>query len=416
MNKSIAAIGLLGIALASSVFANEGKAPESIPHLDHAFVIVMENHAYSQIIGNSAAPFINSYAKSANLAANYYAVGHPSLTNYLEIVGASNYGVVNDNSPDWHNTACKSNLELNTPSLEGAPNTCPIAGSGLDAETPAVDTTNEGGTGTTNCGNVAVGTWPCTPTIYNDFVARALTEGKTIADQLVEVGKSWKSYQENLPASGADLANWSDGLLTDHNFDTGAPVAGIPHLYAVKHNPFAYFANVQAGTDPKNSLKNVVGFDQLYADLTSGNVPNYSLIAPNQCHDQHERGGSEVGTGCQYDPDPEHDKLNPAGIAQGDAAVQALVTKIKSSPVWTSGHNAIIVVWDENDYTSKPNQVVTIVDTNYGVHGVTSQQKYNHFSLVKTLDAGFGLDYLNHAADKDVKLMSDLFGSQHDNQ
>jgi hypothetical protein len=393
MKKTAIALAL-STALVGSAFANEDNDSGRIPHLDHAFVIVMENHPLSQIIGNTAAPFINSYAKTANLAANYFAVGHPSLTNYLELVGASNFGVVNDNSPDWHNTTCKSNLELNTPSLEGAPNTCPIAGSGLDAETPAVDTTNEG--------------TPDVP-VYNEYLAPAQTEGKTIADQLVEAGLSWKSYQENLPAAGADLANWSDGLLTDTNKDTGAPVAGIPHLYAVKHNPFAYFANVQAGTNPNNSLENMVGFDRLYADLRSGHVPNYSLIAPNQCHDQHERGASEVGTGCQYDPDPVNNVLNPAGIAQGDAAVQALVGAIKSSPVWKSGHSAIIVVWDENDYTSKPNQVVTIVDTNYGVNGVSSNVKYNHFSLVKTLEAGFGLDYLNHAADKDVKLMSDLF-------
>jgi hypothetical protein len=393
MQKTAIAL-TLSTALVGPTFAGEDQPHGRIPHLDHAFVIVMENHPLSQIIGNPAAPFVNRYAKQANLAANYFAVGHPSLTNYLELVGASNFGVVNDNSPDWHNTTCQSNLETSTPALEGAPNTCPIAGVGYDAETPAVDTTNEG--------------TPDVP-VYNDFVAKAWTQGKTIADQLVEAGLSWKSYQENLPASGADHANWSDGLLTDSNKDVGAPVAGIPHLYAVKHNPFAYFANVQSGSNPNNSLDNMVGFDQLYADLRNGNVPSYSLIAPNQCHDQHERGASEVGTGCQYDPDPVNNVLNPAAIAQGDAAVQALVTQIKKSPVWTNGHNAIIVVWDENDYSSKPNQVVTIVDTNYGVKGVTSNVKYNHFSLLKTLEAGFGLEYLNHAADKDVHLMSDLF-------
>ena len=67
------------------------------------------------------------------------------------------------------------------------------------------------------------------------------------------------------------------------------------------------------------------------------------------------------------------------------------------------------MVWDENDYGSESNQVVAIVDTNYGVKGVSSKVKYNHFSLLKTLEAGFGLDYLNHAADKNVMLMTDLF-------
>jgi len=67
-------------------------------------------------------------------------------------------------------------------------------------------------------------------------------------------------------------------------------------------------------------------------------------------------------------------------------------------------------VWDENDYSSLPNQVVTIVDTSYAPTGIQSNVRYNHFSLLKTLEAGFGLPYLNHAADKNVNLMSDLLG------
>ena len=368
---------LNGVASAGQV---NPKLP--IPHLDHAFVIVMENHHYYQIIGNNDAPFINSYAYEANLATNYYGVGHPSLTNYLEIVGGSNFGVINDNSPDWHNTTCKSNLILNSPALEGAPNICPIAGSGLDGATPAKDTSNEGS---------------LSAPIYNYPLAPAKTGGITIADQLVAVGKSWKSYQENLPAFGADNVNWSDGLLTNA---TPAPVTGVPHLYAVKHNPFAYFANIQAGTNPLNSLNNIVGFESLYADLKSGNVPNFSFIAPNQCHDQHGRGTGEVGPGCSSD----------AGtIAQGDATLKQLVTDIKASPVWQKGNNVIVVVWDENDYSSLPNQVVTIVDSNYGSKGLQSSVPYNHFSLLKTLEQGFNLPYLNHAADSNVNLITDLF-------
>jgi hypothetical protein len=68
-----------------------------------------------------------------------------------------------------------------------------------------------------------------------------------------------------------------------------------------------------------------------------------------------------------------------------------------------------VVVWDENDYSSLPNQVVTIVDTNYAPSGIQSNVRYNHFSLLKTLEAGFGLPYLNHAADQNISVMSDLF-------
>jgi len=357
----------------------------SVPHLDHVFVIMMENHYYGQIIGNANAPFINSYAATANLAKNYWAVGHPSLTNYLEIVGGSNFGIINDDAPDWHDTTCMSNIELGTPALESAPtNTCPIAGHGLDGATPAVDTTNEG--------------TPSEP-IYNTPIAPAKTIGMSIGDQLVAAGLSWKSYQENLPPSGADGVNNSDGLLS--TLTEAAP--GVPNLYAVKHNPFVYFASVQSGSDPANSLKNVVGFEALYDDLASGHVPNLAFIAPNQCHDQHGRGSSEVGPGCSVDQND---------IAQGDAALKAMITGIKSSKMWKEGHNAIVTVWDENDYSSLPNQVVTIVDTSYAPTGLPSNVKYNHFSLLKTLEAGFRLHYLNHASDSNVLSMSDLFGNK----
>src|SRR6202035_346676 len=104
-----------------------------------------ENHGYGQIMNNPNAPFINELAGKANLATNYFAVGHPSLTNYLEVVGGSNFGVLSDNSPDWHNPSCKPNLASGTPATETPPTPaiCPIAGSGTDAPTVAVDTTNE---------------------------------------------------------------------------------------------------------------------------------------------------------------------------------------------------------------------------------------------------------------------------------
>src|ERR1035441_9638028 len=86
MKKLTLLLGLL-TALTAPLFAQEGPVPKGIPHLDHVFLIMMENHGYTEILHNPNARFINSYAKSANLATNYFAVAHPSLTNYLEVVG-----------------------------------------------------------------------------------------------------------------------------------------------------------------------------------------------------------------------------------------------------------------------------------------------------------------------------------------
>jgi hypothetical protein len=389
MKKSLMALGVSAALLAGPAFAHDADHnTDQIPSLDHVFLIMMENHHYSQIIGNADAPFINQWSQSANLATNYFGVGHPSLTNYLEVVGGSNFGVINDHSPDWHNGACVTNLASGIPADESAAAAiCPIAGSGTDAAIPAVDTTNEG---------------TISEPVYNTPIQAAPAIGMTIADQLVAKHKSWKSYQESLPASGPDNVNLSDGIFTNLS-----PVnqSNIQKLYAVKHNPFVYFANVQANNDPKNGLNNVAGFDGLdglYADLATGKVPDFSFIAPNQCHDMHGIGNG--GAFCADDA---------TTIQMGDASLQSLVTTIKASKAWHQGKNAIVVLWDENDYSSLPNQVVTIVDTNYGVSETQSNQAYNHYSLLKTLEDGFGLPCLNHACDANVQVMADMFQAVH---
>jgi hypothetical protein len=63
---------LLAVSLASAASAQEGAIPKGIPSLDHVFIIMMENHAFAQVIGNPNEPFVNSYAKSVNYATNYF--------------------------------------------------------------------------------------------------------------------------------------------------------------------------------------------------------------------------------------------------------------------------------------------------------------------------------------------------------
>ncbi|MCV3215552.1 alkaline phosphatase family protein [Plectonema radiosum NIES-515] len=55
-------------------------------------------------------------------------------------------------------------------------------------------------------------------------------------------------------------------------------------LYASKHNGFISFKSVQ---DDPNLQNKIVAFDQLAKDLQRGNVPNYSHIILNQCHEMH---------------------------------------------------------------------------------------------------------------------------------
>src|SRR4051812_40421404 len=51
----------------------------------HVVLIALENHGYSQVIGNPHMPYLNQLANQGALAANFYATGHPSIDNYFRL-------------------------------------------------------------------------------------------------------------------------------------------------------------------------------------------------------------------------------------------------------------------------------------------------------------------------------------------
>ena len=128
-------------------------------------------------------------------------------------------------------------------------------------------------------------------------------------------------------------------------------------------------------------------------------------VCPNECHDMHGfvSGGTPI---CSSSTDDETALL----MQQGDAEVNKLITGIKSSPAWSKGRNVIVLVWDENDYSNAANKVVMLVETNYAKNGRTFSTAVDHFSLLRTLEAGFGLPCLNHACDNTSVILNTLFG------
>jgi phospholipase C len=355
----------LPLALALALPLSAGAQRPAMPKLDHVFVIVLENHGIDQITGDSSrAPFLRDLARTGNVARQYFALGHPSLPNYLEMMGGSNFGVAGDNFPNWHGRH------------PDADRVAPIVDGGTDISVPAAFAGATGG---------------------RDVMPMKYT-GATIGDQLAAAGKTWRSYQEDLPDAGADGVDFSDGIYSNLS-----PVAGdsVRWLYAVKHDPFVYLASTQEGKAPANSLRNIAGFggmNGLYADLRAGTAPNVAFIVPNQCHDMH--GLANAGVFCARDS---------TLIQMGDMTVKRLVQAIQASPAWPQGHNAIVITFDENDNALRPNRVPFIVLTNYGAAALTSDVPYNHFSLLKTLETAFGLACLNHACDAGVQVMSDVF-------
>jgi hypothetical protein len=76
-----AAIGCGGGSAADP--PNSASSSRKVPVVAHVFVLVEENHAYSDVIGNPSMPYTNSLAQQYALATQYYANRHNSLPNYF---------------------------------------------------------------------------------------------------------------------------------------------------------------------------------------------------------------------------------------------------------------------------------------------------------------------------------------------
>jgi phosphatidylinositol-3-phosphatase len=81
--------------------------PAQVPSYSHIVVVMEENHSYSQIIGSSQAPYINSLATEGALFTNSHAITHPSEPNYMAITSGSTYGLTADVCPF---TTSKANI------------------------------------------------------------------------------------------------------------------------------------------------------------------------------------------------------------------------------------------------------------------------------------------------------------------
>jgi phosphatidylinositol-3-phosphatase len=60
-----------------------GTTTGGVPRFDHVFIVLEENHSFSDVIGNISMPYLNGLASANGLAAQYYADAHPSLPNYF---------------------------------------------------------------------------------------------------------------------------------------------------------------------------------------------------------------------------------------------------------------------------------------------------------------------------------------------
>ena len=353
-----------------------GFQPSSAAAPKHVILIMMENHGTDTIFGNKQdAPFLNALMaeKGVRYATQYYGVTHPSLPNYLALVAGDEMGIHDD---------CKAGADVKCKPIEFVPDAdeVPMAGQLLteEQEKRASDTPH-------------------------------LFAGKTLIDQLDEAKVSWKIYMQGLPA---------DKMSEYGPLDASGKV--IAKLYAQKHNPFLYFSRF---VDDPARMEKLLPDDGLAADLQGG-LAGFTWISPDECHDMHGISAASAAAIGKPDCAFASSGLDHAVIRLGDDYLRETVGDVRASPAWNDD-TAIVIVWDEDDYAGSAGvhgsptgrNGVTLGGARAPLIVVTSKDAparkidapYNHYNLLATLEAAYGVECLGHACEAKDALINGLF-------
>ena len=267
-----------------------------VPNFEHLVIVVLENKEFGTVIQSPRMPYFNRLAKSYTLLTQHYAVTHPSLPNYLALIGGDTFGV----------------------------------------------------------------TFDCDSCIY---------DAPTLPDQIEASGRTWKTYQEDMPSPCYPN-----------------PYAGN---YAIKHNPFLYFKPIRL--DAARCARSVVPFTQLSADLQAGALPNFLFITPNLCNDAHD---------CE--------------INITDDWLKTFMSQLQPALDADGKPYLIIITWDEgqgkHSCCGLPEEaggrVATILVSPQAKNGFQDDTPYTHYSILKTIEQAWSLPFLGHAADESNVLIT----------
>jgi phospholipase C len=292
-NTTSATLTATAAATASSVAT---PVPASgLPDFRHIVILIFENTEFGKVIGSPYMPTYNRLANLGTLLTQYYAVTHPSLPNYLSLVGGDTFGV------------------------------------------------------TTDCN-------------------RCYVDAPSLPDLIEASGRSWKTYQENLP---------EPCFLGDYG-----------QLYAQKHNPFVYFDPIR--TNEVRCESHVVPLTQLQVDLAAGTLPDFAFITPNLCNSGHD---------CD--------------LKTVDLWLTSMTGRLLPALDATGEPYLVILTWDEGQGSHSccglpedaGGRVATVLVSPQAKSGFQDDTPYTHYSLLKTISAAWGLPYLAQAASEDNALI-----------
>lgn len=315
-------------------------APAAAAPIQTVFVIALENHNFTQpasdtspeqILGNPAAPYVNSLITPGNpsaamtsFATNYQSADatHPSEPNYIYSEAGSNLGNTTDADPSAAN------------------------------------------------GN-----------IYSVAHLTGLMQQK---------GVSWKSYQEDTQMNFSTNTvlpqnQWTVPLVSQSGAHPGYtnPYNGShQYNYAPKHDPQVFFSD----TNTPGSVSHYAPLQQLSTDLTNNTVAQYNWITPDQYNEMHSSlTGGFTYQGVHYTGDQ-------AAIAEGDNFLSIVVPEIEASQAFQN-NGVIVLWWDESEGGDSAQYTIPeiIISPDAKGNAYSNSVYYTHASDLLTMDEIFQL-------------------------
>jgi hypothetical protein len=360
------------LAGALAVGAASCAPPARPPPVRHVFVLMLENQAYEATFGaNSAAPYLaRTLVARGALLTQYYAIGHASLGNYVALISGQ---------------AANEATQLDCPRYEEFRPSSAV----LDRH----------------------GQLPGHGCIYPTTVP-------TLPDQLETAGLTWKAYLQDM---GKDPGRESGtcGHVPVGALETTS-VATPLDQYAAKHNPFVYFHSII--DDTARCHAHVVNLEQLRQDLASAaTTANYNFIVPNLCDDGHDAPCADG---------------RPGGLPAIDAFLTQWVPLIEGSAAFQAD-GMLVITFDESDRAGDAGaaaccgelplpgakfqpgfggpgggRIGAVVLSRFVKSGTVSQLSYNHYALLRTVEAIFTLPPLGYADLPQVQVFgADVFSA-----
>lgn len=350
---TMAGILLAGQLTRADDDGDHGNHDGQASRIGDIFVIALENHNFTQpnptaspqqILGNPAAPYINSLitpgnpnAAQVSYAVNYLNSGtgvHPSEPNYVWAEAGSDFGFHSDADPLPANG---NKFYDNSPSLVN-------------------ELTANGST---------LSFWHQNDTPH-------------LTGLLNAAGIPWKNYQEDVQLSTSPTVSASDtnGPVNPFNGST-------QYNYAVKHNPMAFFADT--------ALQNVYPLAQLFTDLDGNAVGQFNWITPDQYNEAHSSlNGGFTYQGIHYTGDQ-------SAVAASDSFLAQVIPQIMASKAYQD-NGVIILWWDETEGGDGSGYSIPeiIISPLAKGHAYASSVPLNHSSDIKTWEEVFGLPLLNN--------------------